>query len=411
MDIEKLSAIATNNTSNTQEYYGLLTKRPLIPEAQIWVFQQYDGENYILHGLEDQPLPPHPPMLKQRATTIHKFWRSVDAPWSIKLFAGSGVEITIETIVTLFLLDPVVFIEKKKNTSINKEIEDALDKILRGLLGGELRGINIQVGESETQLLAPPALSQLAPEADLSRFVQGVDQFRDFGLEVRVVVQKTDIPEAYQKLLDETNKKLKEKLSGIKENMKEVLYNLETAHGDEALREEVYRSQVGYIEQVLLDVQPTIEGVIQRAKVMTKKESLPALATTIFNDCIHQIIEQVLPSTTMQLFGGVSGVASPAVIQRIEKVAEFYKQAEILGWGPFPPYTKFRDEITVVIDDYKLRLIVPKLYPKVPPVITDVKYQGNRVPQTKINAITKTKAMWERDLCQWVKDVVGALTV
>lgn len=414
--------------SDSDKYYGFLAKRPLIPGGQVWVFQQYDGESYILRGLEDDPLPPRPPMLERHSTTIYKFRRSASFPWKLTLFAGSGLPIDIETNVTLFLRDPVAFINSGQcKTDNSMAIETALYKALRGPLGEELRGTSMQVVSPDIRDIAPPALSQLLPETDLSRFVQGVSSFRQLGLEVRVVVRETHMPEAYKKLMHEATLAIQEQLLQVKRNMIEAVANLEIerlqagvrldiARRDLAFKEELYRSQVGYIEHVLPRVQPIIEEIIRQTGAVAQQSLQPTLAATIFNDIIRQTIEQVLQGSTggaSQLSGAPSGVSfSSAINQRDAEVQALYQMAQVSGWTLLPPQNKFRDEITFALpDNCKLRLLVPKLYPKVLPVVTDVKQQGSRLPQNQVNTITKAVTTGKFDLSMLVQAVADAIAI
>ncbi len=401
------------------KYFGFLTKRPLIPKGEVWVFHRWDGECYVLRGMEDDALPPPPPLLERHATIIYKFRRKVDFSWSITLFVGSGLSTTIDTNVTLFLHDPVEFMGSKQFKTIDRmAIESILSNTLRGPLSGEVPTTDMQAISSGISNIVPLALSQLLPETDLSYYIQGLHEFRECGLEARVIVRKTDIPEAYKKLMHDVTLAIQEQLLQVKSNMIEALAGLEIeklqtgARFDlvrqaQAFNEELYRSQMEAIEHLLLKVRPTIEEIIQQTGNVPQQSMQTALATTIFNDILLQTIEQITQGTATSQFPG----STPLVISHRDiEIQTLYQGAESKGWKLVPSQSRMKEEINIDLgSNSKLLLTVPKAYPAVKPVVTGVKKQGIRVPQSEINTVTQAATARSYDLSMLVQAVVDAL--
>src|SRR6266568_7239398 len=211
-----------------EKFFGFMKARPLIPGGQVWVFQQWNGECYVMRGLEDDPMPPYAPLLERHATTIYKFRRSAVYAWSIMLFEGSGLPIRVDTLVTVELRDPVAFILSGQFESDNySKLDFALVKALRRQLGDDVQPqVNLQVVSSNIHDLTPPALSQLLPDTDLSHYVQGLREFTELGMEIRVIVRDTQMPPAYQEIVHKATIAIQEQILDVKRQMVAAVANL-----------------------------------------------------------------------------------------------------------------------------------------------------------------------------------------
>lgn len=395
-----------------EKYFGFLKARPLIGGGEVWVFQQWNQDYHVMRGMEDDPMPPRAPWLERHATTIYKFRRSAVNPFPIVLFEGSGLPVTVDTLVTVELRDPVEFIRTGQYEHDNSyKLESALLKALRGPVGGEIKPqIKMQVVSIDFHDLTPPILNQLLEDTDLTHHVRGIREFKELGLEAHVIVRDTHMPEAYKQIVHEATIAIQQQLLTVKQQLIEAAASFEVRGGELEFRKKLYETQVGFYDEIFPKIQPTIDKVIDAVA----KTTMPGtgLAATVFQDIIQQSIGQITLSAQSSVTGGdnqIPSMQSSTSNQRDAHIQALYRTAQTEGWQLSPLQKSVKDEIFIDFSgkNRKATLKVPTTYPRDLATISEVRdtSTNTRIPKKQIvnalNPITSGKY----DLTMLVKAV------
>jgi hypothetical protein len=394
---------------NEERYVGgQFARRPLIPDGEVWLFQRADGDHVIVYGSDnpEDALPPPAPWF--RAMTIYKFWRSRTLPWSLTLFADLQYPVTLTFAVLLSLRDPTLFMNylqsQGSDTLKQKDLQDLfpeLEKTFRATLNNEIVGrTSHSRSGSQQELLLPLALNYTRSEEDLSWYIQSGSEAKRLGLDIRLIVQKTSLSDAYKKLVDDcisiTQKvfiELKQTLTVAAARYKSERslsgassedFEFDPLSQQEHIQTNFYKEHEEKIRSLrlpfsrLLDEVPG-QGVPQDA----------VLRTVLFNEVIYQLLDQAAHHTFTAQLPSLNSTSFSPSYRRTEYIRNFYLIAQAEGWTLFPIVPeKVKEEIKVNLDqENHLLLIVPDTYPhsKTKPTITNVMIQGERIPQEEVN--------------------------
>jgi hypothetical protein len=405
-----------------EDYHGLLTARPKVPDNQVWVFYRNRDNEFPIcvwgrnrDRNEEGPKPPRAPWLASLAMQIYKFQQTVTFPWRIQLFEQSNFPVEMVVTVTVTLVDPASYLGTKQfNSSQNQPVKDALVTALRDILSFELQRSPFllqQEKQSELQIvpitlraLFPKALNSLLPDADLGLYLQNHQIVRKLGVRIRFTVRDTHIPSIYNEIINRSRIKLQKELSDARQllTVSKGSISIQEGIGILPLRGKLYTDLGQYYIDMRPRVEPVLKTIIDWTAGTAQGNDDPALLAAIFKDIIGMHIEELTLAESIEtIVASARTQPTPSTILRQKEedlrnkhIGELYSvindfDEDRKHWILSPSRERVNEVILIDIgNNCKIELQVPKGYPKDRPVVKARK-DNEAVRQSEVNQVVQ----------------------
>jgi hypothetical protein len=413
-----------------EEYSGILAARPNIPQGEVWVFCQWNGDNIVATREDgDYMPPPPPPWFKRRATKVYKFQRQTDYETTQTYLTLTQYPVTILWHVTLKLKDPLAFMDSQYQIDnfpkIQADLVAALVPNVEEILIEQLK----TVIASHPYNMTPPPLEQVLTKRRFDDDVRG--EFKSMGLELQVVAINIQCP-VYQNLISraalepqmttisghtrlmnmaidiEIDRKRFD--AGEQKKMIAAANDLQIALQRLGYDERYIQSVVGQVREV----NPQYLALVQNAITQISNTPNPQVVTSLVNQLLG-----LAPHPMQSSSSGIKAEATSATSSRGDNklpplrsnvrdqhIQALYNAALSAGWTLFPDLNNVDNFIRVDLDRMReVELRVPHTYPIAKAMVSKVKSQGMRIPQSQVNQLTQAVINGPYDLVTLVQQL------
>jgi hypothetical protein len=415
--------------SGPEDYSGLLAARPNIPQGEIWVFSQWNGESIVATREDNDYMPPPPPpWFKRRATKVYKFRRQTDYETTQSYLSLTQYPTTIRWHVTLKLRDPLAFMDSPFEIDnfpkIQADLVAALVPNVEGILMENLNTIVV----SNPNSIIPPPLQQVLSRRRFDDDVRG--EFMSMGLELQVVAMDIQCP-AYQNLISRAALELQNNAitGGIRlmdtvvdieaerrrfdagEQMKMIAAanDLQIALMRLSFDERYIQSIVGQVREI----NPQYLALVQNAITQIGNAPNPQVVTNLVNQLLSLAPNPMQSNSSSSSAATSSGsnrgtIQTPPLVGSIREqhIQALYQVAQTTGWQISPPLNSVGDFLHVDLGGTReVELRIPGNYPVAKVLVSRVKSQGQRLPQSQVNQLTQSVTNSAYDLVTLVQQL------